>query len=288
MKTLKSIYLISTAVIISFDAYAQETTTQYPPNQKTSITELNKNKPYLLSIDKLIGPGSFEKTDNSPFNCDPDQNKKLTYIPLPNFDVPNFTTYRIETDNTTHMQKLITEAQDWPIKPLTNEKDYAAINALLPNVSTEISILKTESSASFGGFFSGSYHDEYITIDFMKYRSEIIKNENGDTLMFGRIGAGLRLQLHITTSEANLAGNLYAIAASAKAGKTSGSINADVIGIDATDLTVAMPFTTDLSDASIQRVVEALAIVKSKMNDEKTKITPQFMSKMKCVNLLKK
>jgi hypothetical protein len=93
----------------------------------------------------------------------------------------------------------------------------------------------------------------------------------------------MRLQIDIDTNDATLGGNLLAIAASAKAGKTTGNISTDVIGIDAPDVTVSMPFTSDLSDGSIQKIIEALAIVKSRLNDQNTTLAPQFIARIQCI-----
>lgn len=206
------------------------------------------------------------KSTTSPFSCDSD----LNYIPLPAFSVPNYSFIKIDADG---KPKRIT--QDWPT-------GTANINKLLPNIATEVAVTTIDGSVGASGIFGASMHQELITIDFMKYRSEPVSSDDSSAAIYSRVGAGMRLKIKITTSEINLGGNLLAVAASAKAGKTSGIISTDIIGIDANDVTISMPFTSDLSEGSIQKIIEALAVVKSKLNDPATTLVPQFIAKIKC------
>ena len=87
----------------------------------------------------------------------------------------------------------------------------------------------------------------------------------------------------MTTIDASLSsGGLIPIAISAKAGLTRGEITADVIGMDSSDITLAMPFTSDLSEGSIQSVIEALAIIKAKLHEESTTVDPHFIARIEC------
>lgn len=90
--------------------------------------------------------------------------------------------------------------------------------------------------------------------------------------------------MNIATTDANLgSGSLLAIALSAKAGRTRGEITADVIGMDSNDITLAMPFTSDVSEGSIQSIIEALAVIKAKLHDQNTTLEPQFIARIDCV-----
>ena len=215
---------------------------------------------------KLLEPTDSGKEAVSPFSC----NSGLEYVPLPAFSAPNYSFIKIEKDG-----KPNRITQDWP-------SAAREINKLLPNIATQVAVAKIDGSVSAGGFFGASTHQEQITIDFMKYRSEPVSDSEGKTAIYSRVGAGMRLQIQIVTSEANLGGSLMAVAASARAGKTTGTISTDIIGIDANDVTVSMPFTSDLSEGSIQKIIEALAVVKSKLNDPNTNLVPQFIAKIKC------
>lgn len=221
-----------------------------------------KNYSTIIKSDLI----SAAKGNESPLTC----KSGLDYIPLPAFSIPNYTSTSISEDGS-----LKTVARNWP--------DVAKeVNKLLPNIATQVAVKKIDGTGDAGGIFSTKLHHEKITIDFMKYRSEPIKSEEGNTLLYSRIGAGMRLLIDIKTSEVNIGGSLLAVAASAKAGNTTGTISTEIIGIDANDVTVAMPFTSDLSDGSIQKIIETMAVVKSKLNDENTKLSPQFIARIQC------
>jgi hypothetical protein len=204
----------------------------------------------------------------SPFACE----HPLKYIPLPAFSVSNYSFTKIKADGSAE-----TAVAEWP----TGTTRTTEINQLLPNIATEVTVEDVGHAFSAGGIFGATLHKKLITIDFMKYRSEPISSGK-DPVIYSRIGAGMRLKIAVVTSEANLSGSISAIVASAKSGKTVGSISADIIGMDSNDMTIAMPFTSDLSDGSIQKVIEALAVVKSKLNDSKTTLSPQFIAKITC------
>lgn len=210
-------------------------------------------------------------TSESPLVCE----GEIKYLPWPAFTANNYTDVHIVDG------KLQKKSQDWP-------EDPSQINKLLPNIATQVELGKAEASGTVGGLFGGTLYTKHITIDFMKYRSEAIQDSAGTIFTYGRVGAGMRLQIDLETTEANIGGSLLAIASSAKAGKTTGSISVDVIGMSAPEITLSMPFTTDISDTSIQKVVEALAVVKTKFHDPTTILKPQFVAKIICLPPSKK
>jgi hypothetical protein len=205
--------------------------------------------------------------NTSPLTC----SGARQYTPLPAFAATNYTDYTIADG------KVKATNKDWP---KTNEE----INKLLPNIASQIAVRKLSGSAEIGPFAKGQGRAEQVTIDFMKYRSEAVEDNGGKIVMYSRIGAGLRLTIDLVTADASLGtGSLLAIAISAKAGQTRGTINADIIGMDASDITMAMPFTSDVSEGSIQKIIEALAVIKAKLHEGKTKLSPQFIAKIDCV-----
>lgn len=203
----------------------------------------------------------------SPLAC----NGKLDYVPWPALSAENYTAYIVENGT------VKKEIREWPTS--TDE-----VSKLLPNISTQVSKISGDAEVDVGLFGSAEWHSVKYAIDFMKYRSEAIEDSSGKVYSWGRVGAGMRLVVEIKTKEASVSGNLMAIAASAKAGKTTGSISADIIGLDAQDVTLAVPFTTDLSEPSIQKIVEALAVIKSKFGDTTTNIRPQFIARIECAS----
>lgn len=212
--------------------------------------------------DKLV-----TDTLESPLSCP----GVLVYSPLPAFDASNYDAISIKNG------KPVSIPTEWP-------KDIAEINALLPNIASAIGVYDMKLSANIGPFAKGEAIRRKIIMDFMKYRSEPVQDSLGNVFMFSRIGAGLRLTIDITTLDGSLgSGSLLAIAASVKAGLTKGAITADIIGLDARDITISLPFTSDVSEGSIQSIIEALAVIKSKFHDPETNITPQFIAKIECV-----
>jgi hypothetical protein len=73
------------------------------------------------------------------------------------------------------------------------------------------------------------------------------------------------------------------LAASAKAKTAYGNITAETIGVNNSDVTLSMPFTVDFSEGSIQKVIEALAVIKSRLHDEtNTTLVPHFLARFEC------
>ena len=235
---------------------------------------------YSVAFDMgSVAPGTDQKSgkspksaavpgdgENSPLNC---QSKRIEYTPLPAFPAGGYT-------SVTFKDSVATVAtQDWPG---TAEK----VNALLNNISTNIALSDSQTSGNVASIFGGSYIKRQVVIDFMKYRSEPMKDLNNVISGYARVGAGLRVIINVITKDANISGSLFALAASAKASKTEGTISVEAIGIDAPDVTLSMPFTVDLSEGNIQKVIEALAIVKAKLYDAKTTLYPQFIARIEC------
>lgn len=215
--------------------------------------------------EKAVIPSAQEKT--SPLAC----KGELKYSPWPAISAENYTAFTVVNG------ELKSQISSWP-------SATAEISKLLPNISTQVSILTGEAEVDVGLFGKAKWRNVEYAIDFMKYRSEPIQDSSGKAYSWGRVGAGMRLIVKVRTREASVSGNLMAIAASAKAGDTSGSISADIIGLDAKDVTLAVPFTTDLSDQSIQKIIEALAVIKSKFGDSATNIRPQLIARIDCAD----
>lgn len=228
-------------------------------------------KSTLKTLAQTVSPVTTGDPFASPLLCD----GITQYKPVPAFEAPNYhkTTTTIVPDGDNRVK---TDAEPWP-------SGNAARNKLLPNISTEISVRKLDGSLSVGPFINAKGTKQKITIDLMKYRSEPVVHD-GNVIHYSRVGAGMRLAINIATTDASLGtGSLLAFAASASAGKTTGSITADVIGMDSSEVSLALPFTSDLSEKSILSVIEALAVIKSKLHEDETTLVPQFIANIECV-----
>ncbi|KRB99803.1 hypothetical protein ASE11_09020 [Hydrogenophaga sp. Root209] len=56
----------------------------------------------------------------------------------------------------------------------------------------------------------------------------------------------------------------------------------ELIGLDDSQIAQAVPFNVDLSESNIQKIAEALAIVKAKMYDASTTVSPSAIARMQC------
>jgi hypothetical protein len=153
------------------------------------------------------------------------------------------------------------------------------ISALLPNVATEISLRRQQASGSW--LLRADRGSTQVVVDFIKYRSEPLTSHQSFH-GHARVGVGLRVRVDIDDSRIEASGSLLALAASMRASRSEGRISMELMGIDSTKAVQAMPFTADLSEASIQRVIEAAAVVKSLLTDAQTALTPQTLARIEC------
>jgi hypothetical protein len=198
-------------------------------------------------------------------NCDGD----LKYIPVPAFEANDYTSVKLD-GNTITTTRLAFPAST------------AEVNKLLPNLSMDVSNEQVEGGVSF--FFKADLKHRKIVMDFMKSRTEPIVDAGNNFYGFGRVGAGLRLKIDLMTSESSFDGSLIGLAASAKAKTASGRITAETVGVNNSDITLSMPFSTDFSEGSIQKIIEALAVIKSRLHDPSTTLVPHFLARVTCSN----
>lgn len=198
-------------------------------------------------------------------NCDGD----LRYVPVPAFQANDYTTIKL-VGNTPTVTRV-----DFPTST-------AEINKLLPNLSMDVS---SEEVAGGGQvyWFKTDLNHRKIVMDFMKSRTEPIVDASNNFYGYGRVGAGLRLKIDLWTSESSFDGSLIGLAASAKAKTAYGRITAETVGLDNSDVTLSMPFSADFSEGSIQKIIEALAVIKSRLHDQaNTTLVPHFLARVTC------
>lgn len=196
--------------------------------------------------------------------------KRIEYTPIPALAAGGYTDIVIDGGG-----KATAQLKPWP-------REAVGVNALLTNISTNITQSVAEASGGAGGLFSASHTRKQYVIDFMKWRAEPLTGTNNTQYGWVRVGAGIRLIVNITRDDGSASGGLLALAVNAKAGKIDGSISTELIGMDAKEVTQAMPFTVDLSEGNIQKVVEALAIVKAKLYDNTTTLHPNLIARIEC------
>jgi hypothetical protein len=138
--------------------------------------------------------------------------------------------------------------------------------------------------------------NEYVvTLDYIKYTTESIgvkiskSTENQmdlvsiDSLTPNHIvpvyiGIGLRLTANITVNKGTVnLGNLLAIGAEASAGKISGFLVVQTLGISGESISPLIPMPSEINPTTIQNAIMALGAIKTKLYDEKTMITPRVV-----------
>jgi hypothetical protein len=194
--------------------------------------------------------------------------KGIENIALPHFPAPSYAEAKIVAG------RLQIEETAWPTTT-------ADVHSKLPNTSTEIGTATTSIGGSIAAIFGIAKADKSIAIDYIKYRIEPLK-ENNEVVAYSRVGVGMRITVEIRDTTLNFSGTLQSLAAALSVKRVAGTISAELIGISSPDVGMAMPFTADLSEAAVQRIIEAMAVVKSKMFDDKTVIQPQILSRIVC------
>ncbi len=203
----------------------------------------------------------------------------MRYIPVPPIQVSNYSVFT-KIPNTDRWQ---TQSLAWPVNPVTGEINPEKINKLLPNISSNIADLRQNHTGDFGLLSLNTAERSYV-FDFTKWRSEQIEpaDQVGHTVGLVRVGAGLRVTVRLKSRGGWAGGSLLSLAASLKSERIEGSIETELIGVDAPDITMAFPFTTDLSESNIQRILESLGVLKAKLYSEKTSIVPHMLAKIEC------
>lgn len=118
-----------------------------------------------------------------------------------------------------------------------------------------------------------------VIVDFVKCNTINLMLGDGTCGGFGKVGVGLRLRASIETKKAGLnIGNLFGLAQEAQKGKVSGTLSFDVIGINSKDILNLIPLPTEISQASIVNALQAMASIKSKIEDENTNLYPKLLA----------
>jgi len=166
---------------------------------------------------------------------------------------------------------------DW--SELSNEK----IGALLPNQFSSMTIAKVDASGRLSYLVANTTADTgryRVYLDYFKYRVErVVNEETKKAVGYGRVGVGMRLIAEIITTKTNIDLNsLLALGVAAKQGNVTGSITVDIIGIDPREVSNIISGSSTIDETSIQKSLEALAVIRSRLSDVNTRLTPQIVS----------
>lgn len=232
----------------------------------SACSTLAANSAPLSTVITLPGDGAEQgKALTELMSCDGD----LRYIPVPAFQANDYTTVKLVSNTPT-------------VTRIAFPSTTAEINKLLPNLSMDVSSEEITGGGQVFWFNTGLNHRK-IVMDFMKSRTEPIVDASNNFYGYGRVGAGLRLKIDLWTSESSFDGSLIGLAASAKAKTAYGRITAETVGLNNSDVTLSMPFNADFSEGSIQKIIESLAVIKSRLHDTtNTTLVPHFLARVTC------
>lgn len=153
----------------------------------------------------------------------------------------------------------------------------------LPNEAVYVSITKvnSEGGIAYGPATISAAKGVYtVTLDYVKFTTlKVYDTNSGNCDGFAKVGVGLRITAIIETKKRNLdIGNLFGLGLAAKNDNLIGTLSLDVIGLESHDITSIIPLPSEISPSSIQNVLQAIATIKSKIYDEKTRLYPQIIS----------
>jgi len=166
------------------------------------------------------------------------------------------------------------------IKELATRK--RGIIRFLPNETVYSTLEKKDGSAElkFGpAALTGAQGSYTITLDYAKFTTLKYNIDQENCAGFSKVGVGMRITAKIVTFEAGLeVSSLFSLGVAAKAGKLTGQLSIDVIGMESPKITDLITLPVDISEASIQTALQSLSSIKSKMYDEETNLFPQILA----------
>jgi hypothetical protein len=114
--------------------------------------------------------------------------------------------------------------------------------------------------------------DYVVVMDYTKYMVVDTPTPPGS----GRVGVGMRVKAQIHTMSANVdLSSLFKLGVAASTNQLQGNLSVDIIGIGGADDLILLPSPID--ESSVQKSLESLAGVKSRMLTDSATLTPQLM-----------
>lgn len=183
-------------------------------------------------------------------------------------------------------------------------KDKKNVLELLSDETIRIAVgtVSAEGGISFGPAKIGIEGKNYVVIlDYIKYitnsmaaglsvdetngkrtATRIIKEDadvgKDKAVVPAYIGVGLRLiaSIYIKKGTVDL-GSLIALGVAAKSEQVGGSLVIQTLGISGSEISALIPMPGDISEATIQNAIVALASIKAKIHDANTHISPRVI-----------
>ncbi|MCF0075184.1 hypothetical protein LZD49_32170 [Dyadobacter sp. CY261] len=93
------------------------------------------------------------------------------------------------------------------------------------------------------------------------------------------VGIGLRIQANITALKDSVnIGNLFGLGFAASENKIVGSLVIQTLGISGEKISSALPIPDKINESTIQAAIQAVGVIKSKIYDKDTHLSPQIVA----------
>lgn len=183
------------------------------------------------------------------------------------------------------------------IEPLPLEAN--TYSQLFPSGSPILDKLPNEMSNVSSFFFEANSSVSYLIANVaVKGQNVVVRQDYqkflpftkpGDNVVY-RVGIAIRIvaSVQILKGEVNT-GGLLPLGIAASAGRVSGSLEMAVLGISGANITSAIPLPSQITPETVQKAIEAAAVIKSRIFDnpgnvtsgsfQPVTITPQYIAK---------
>lgn len=235
-----------------------------------SVIDVGGTKSYISSIPPVASDDSNMTIAEKRSALAKFLNPKINFLPVNAMPIDTYSEFNLSTKS--YQDKMF------------NELNNSDLIKKLPVQSSSVKMYKLDESSTFlipvaGASFAQSVGRYNVIMDYMKYRIEPLHDLNETFYGYAKIGVGMRIIANLKTNKADVnLGSLLAIGASASAGDISGDISVEIIGIDSPDVTNLIPLTSTIDQTSIQSALQALASIKTKLNDLDMEITPHIVA----------
>jgi hypothetical protein len=158
---------------------------------------------------------------------------------------------------------------------------------ILSNTRGEISVGKFDAQGNLTYVVAkatGKVGTYRVIMDYSNYVTEDVIDATSSAspkpiIGQGRVGVGLRLTADITTTTADVnLGSLLALGIAANAGQVKGTMTVESIGIRIPGSAGPILSNTTIDETSIQKTLESIAVIQSKIADKGTVLDPQVLA----------
>ena len=161
------------------------------------------------------------------------------------------------------------------------ELDQAEVKGLLSNYSQWVTAYRFsgtgEASAPLvsGKLDKGTFR---IVIDFLRYMTQTVLDDDGTVLGRCVVGVGLRTVADVNNFTASGEASLIMLAAKAQVNQADGKLRFDSIGIASDEVSALMPTNVSLDESGVVQASAAMAAIKGLMKGDDTILVPHVIA----------